>query len=174
MSNENLLSLRIKELRTSLNLTQKEFAELINVSTVSVSSYETETKSPSLDMVINIATKFNVSIDWLCGLSNKKNSIDNFSTYYDVLETLAKLCSVKYTDSDKPLISIDFITNLASCNQVARLTIEGDSVISTFLKNWKKMYTLLEENVINEDIYTQWLNGQLNEYKNHEINGVLF
>ena len=36
------------------------------------------------------------------------------------------------------------------------------------------MYTLLEENVINEDIYTQWLNGQLNEYKNHEINGVLF
>ena len=38
--NATLLCSRLKELRSSLNLTQKEFAEQVGDSTVSISSYE--------------------------------------------------------------------------------------------------------------------------------------
>lgn len=40
----SVISARLKELRTDLSLTQKEFAQKINASTVSISSYETEQK----------------------------------------------------------------------------------------------------------------------------------
>lgn len=46
MSNESILALRIKELRSSMKFTQKEFADALNVSTVSISSYETGAKTP--------------------------------------------------------------------------------------------------------------------------------
>ena len=61
----NIISIRIKELRTSLKLTQKDFAASLNISIVSVSSYETSAKKPSLDILISIAKNYNVSLDWL-------------------------------------------------------------------------------------------------------------
>ena len=56
--NAQLLCSRLKELRSSLNLTQKEFAKKIGASSVSVSSYETGVKTPSLDMLLTIAKTF--------------------------------------------------------------------------------------------------------------------
>lgn len=170
MSNESTLSTRIKELRTSMGLTQKEFGELINVSTVSVSSYETEAKSPSLDMVINIARKCNVSIDWLCGLSQNKSLNNEYSTYYDVLKAFVQLCSTKYDDGSKNLVTASIVNSSDNIHFIVR----NDYIFNSFFQNWLKMYNLLQENVINNDIYNQWLEGQLSEYKNHDINGVPF
>ena len=51
----SVISARLKELRTDLSLTQKEFAQKINASTVSISSYEIGAKTPSLDMLIKIS-----------------------------------------------------------------------------------------------------------------------
>ena len=48
----SVISARLKELRTDLSLTQKEFAQKINASTVSISSYEIGAITPSLDMLI--------------------------------------------------------------------------------------------------------------------------
>ena len=64
--NATLLCSRLKELRSSLNLTQKEFAEQVGASTVSISSYEIGAKTPSLEMLLSIAKTFHVSLDWLC------------------------------------------------------------------------------------------------------------
>lgn len=63
---------RLKFTRQKAKLTQKQLAELSNVTAATISSYEAEggTKVPSLDKVIALAKALNVSIDWLCGLSN--------------------------------------------------------------------------------------------------------
>ncbi len=82
----NNFSKRLKELRINEELTQKELAEALNVSTVSISSYETGAKTPSFDMVLNIAKKFNVSIDWLCGLSNNMKPNNNITTYKELFQ----------------------------------------------------------------------------------------
>lgn len=70
-----MLSVRIKELRTSHNLTQVEFAKALAVSKQAVSNWENNNIQPSVDMLIKIADYFGVSTDYLLGRSND-NSLD--------------------------------------------------------------------------------------------------
>lgn len=174
MSNDSILALRIKELRSSMKLTQKEFADALNVSTVSISSYETGAKTPSLDMVINIAKKYNISIDWLCGLSSEKQANRIYTTYYDILRVLVNLCSTEYEDKieHKQMEYVEPVLHPSSDN--IHFIIREDNLVNSFFKNWKKMYSLLQDNTINDDIYTQWLDGQLAIYKNHPIDKLPF
>ena len=60
---------RLKEFRTSLKLQQKEFAESIGVNKTTYSNYEIGTREPSADFWISISRKYNVSIDYLLGIS---------------------------------------------------------------------------------------------------------
>lgn len=66
-----MLSRRIKELRTSRNLTQVELAKALNVSKQSVSNWENDNIQPSIDMLIRIAEYFSVSTDFLLGLEHE-------------------------------------------------------------------------------------------------------
>lgn len=63
---------RLKFTRQKAKLTQKQLAGLSDVTAATISSYESEggTKVPSLDKVIALAKALNVSLDWLCGLSD--------------------------------------------------------------------------------------------------------
>jgi transcriptional regulator with XRE-family HTH domain len=56
---------RIRELRKSKNLTQEQVADLIAVSDNHVSKIETGNSSISLNVFINIAKSFDVSLDYL-------------------------------------------------------------------------------------------------------------
>jgi len=80
MGDFKILAKRIKELRTSLKLTQKLFAEKVGCTAATLSAYENGSKSPSLEIVKNIAEKCNVSIDWLVGLSNAVNEKEKIET----------------------------------------------------------------------------------------------
>lgn len=57
--------LRIKELRLSKNLTQKELAEKINSSSKNIWAYENDFATPPLDVLIRLADYFECSIDYL-------------------------------------------------------------------------------------------------------------
>ena len=46
-------------------------AVLTEASRQSVSAYENGTREPPIAALVSIATKFGISIDWLCGVSNK-------------------------------------------------------------------------------------------------------
>ncbi len=67
-----MLNERIKELRTSRNITQVELAKHLSVSKQSVSNWENDNILPSIDMLVKIAEYFSVSTDYLLGLENKK------------------------------------------------------------------------------------------------------
>jgi len=62
-----LIGERIKELRKSYNMTQQELGKLLNVTKVSVCCYETGTRTPSLETLIDLANVFQVSLDYLVG-----------------------------------------------------------------------------------------------------------
>lgn len=63
---------RLKYIRNSkLKMTQKEFAEFIGIPQSSLSSYETNKTIPTTEIIILIAEKSNISLDWLCGLKTK-------------------------------------------------------------------------------------------------------
>lgn len=64
---------RIKTLRTSNELTQKQLADAICVSEVSLQRFEYGSSRPSLDTLIVLADLFDVSLDYLVGRSDNPN-----------------------------------------------------------------------------------------------------
>lgn len=63
---------RLRELRRSRGLTQKELGAKIGLSKAVVSKYETGIGCPSFDVLIRIAQYFGVSTDYLLGASGSK------------------------------------------------------------------------------------------------------
>lgn len=62
-----MLGARLKALRKAKNLTQKELAEKINVTHVSISGYENGNRTPDTETLQALADFFNVSTDYLLG-----------------------------------------------------------------------------------------------------------
>lgn len=56
---------RLRELRKSLNMTQKEFADKLGIPRNNVAGYETGKRSPSEAAVSLICREFNVNEEWL-------------------------------------------------------------------------------------------------------------
>ena len=86
---------RIKQLRQELNLSQRDFAEKIGVTASALSAYEKGQKNPSVNVAIEIASTFKVSLDWLCGLKDGATSKEliesvDMASYLDVLEGIAQ------------------------------------------------------------------------------------
>lgn len=74
-----MLSERIKELRNSFGWTQAQLAEKLKVSQRTIGSWEVGRAEPNADMIITLATLFEVSADYLLGNTDKKH-------YYDLTE----------------------------------------------------------------------------------------
>ena len=62
---------RLKELRLNFGCTQKQIADAINVSPVSVQRFEYGTVRPSIDTLVALADYFDVSLDYLVGRSDE-------------------------------------------------------------------------------------------------------
>lgn len=77
-----ILGQRIKSLRFALGKSQKAFAEFLGIPQPSMSAYENGKNSPTIDVVMDIAEKCNVSLDWLCG-RDEKNQIRSLSDIAD-------------------------------------------------------------------------------------------
>ena len=92
---------RIKTLRFSLGKSQKEFAEFIGIPQPSMSAYENGKNNPTLEVLINIADKCNVSLDWLCGRQTEfaltdLSDVANF--FYGLVETNEIGCEIAVHD----------------------------------------------------------------------------
>ena len=61
---------RLKELRLAMGLTQKQVAEKLELSTRAYSHYEQGDREPSLDLIKKLCRFFDVSADYLLGLSD--------------------------------------------------------------------------------------------------------
>ena len=67
---------RIKELRKSLNLTQKDFSAKLNTSAGYISEVENGISKPGYDFLVSVFRNFNANINWLIsGEGNPFNDI---------------------------------------------------------------------------------------------------
>lgn len=160
--NEQILAKRLKELRESMNLTQSQFGDLINVAQTTLSPYENGSKTPNIDTLYNIAEKCDISMDWLCGRTNLKN-IENFDSYSDVFKTIVKLCkSVKF--------SIIEDSNNVYKNDVSQHYLEpGNTIVNDFLNRWRKVKEIYDDKTIDEETYDTVVNSLIERYKDIEI-----
>lgn len=65
-------SQRLKKLRTDKHLTQAQVAQRVSVTASMVSSYETDIRLPSYDVMMRLADLFGVSVDYLLGREEKR------------------------------------------------------------------------------------------------------
>ena len=65
---------RIKELRTEKGITQADLAKILKISDRAVGYYENGDREPDYSTLLKIATYFDVSIDYLLGVSDIKNT----------------------------------------------------------------------------------------------------
>lgn len=70
---KNQFGERIQIIRKNAGCSQKKFGLELNIPQTTLSAYETDKMQPTVSTLINIATKYNMSMDWLCGLEPKEN-----------------------------------------------------------------------------------------------------
>ena len=63
---------RLKELRLEAGLTQKDLANAIEVGRTTISEYESGKIVPKQEGLLKLANHFNVSVDYLTGVSNER------------------------------------------------------------------------------------------------------
>ena len=67
---------RLKELRLNKNLTQQQLGKLMSVSGQTILNWENDITYPSVKKLIELASFFNVSIDYLLDFKEKDTNFD--------------------------------------------------------------------------------------------------
>lgn len=74
---------RLTSLRESKDLKKKELAKILNLSSSSISQYESGTNMPGYDILCRLSEYFDVSIDFLLGNDTITDSISLEDTFCD-------------------------------------------------------------------------------------------
>lgn len=148
---------RLKSLRTKNKLTQKQLAEKLEISAGSIVAYEKATKVPSIDICVKIALFFNVSMDWLCGLTDdaKNYQIRNYGDAFRMIVSLHEWIGVRCIDSGSVIENwaIEF----------------KDHVLIETIAAWQKVKELYDSRTIDKEIYGLWIDKQLGILDKKEV-----
>lgn len=88
--------MRLKELRESKRLSQTDVAARLDVSRATISGYECNTITPSVEQLVKLAVLYNASLDYMLGMENRSYLyLDDLSesqqrTVLDVVDRLKK------------------------------------------------------------------------------------
>lgn len=63
---------KLKSLRLEKKMTQKQVADIIGLAISAVSSYESGSRYPSYDVLVQLARIFHVTTDYLLGMTDKR------------------------------------------------------------------------------------------------------
>lgn len=91
---------RLKQLRQKHKLTQSELADILGLKPTAISNYESNRNEPSFEKLIALSKYFDVSCDYLLGLSDSylpvggevldKDIVDFFNMYQQLDENSTK------------------------------------------------------------------------------------
>ena len=93
MGGDIMIADTIKNLRQQSGLTQSDLAKRLNITRSSVNAWEMGISSPSSQYIIALASIFNVSTDYLLGVSTSATV-----SVKDIEETIAKALEQFFAD----------------------------------------------------------------------------
>lgn len=164
MGDFSVLAVRIKELRTSMKMTQKEFSAIVGCTPATLSAYENGSKSPSLEIIKGIAEKCNVSIDWLCGLTNEMTSEDEIKTYADLIRIFLKIQKLEFAPYNFYFKAYRNHNSFKDLTDIETGIFTRNEEMYTIIQNIQKMQSVLNDGTIDQNIYDTWLEGFLEKY----------
>ena len=163
MYDKKLFAERLKTLRGTLLKTQIQFAEFVGSTPATISAYENGAKNPSLEIVSNIASCCNVSLDWLCGLSDKKEQKKSILTYSDLLHLIYELMEATQEHDLCVALSADVNTVYSNSKVNIELDDEG-STMGDAVKEFKAVYDLYSAETITKDMYDTLFESLIKKY----------
>lgn len=98
--------LRLRALRQEQNISMKQLGDIFDVAESTISLYENEKRKVDTDMLIKFANYFNVSTDYLLGITDERNSsLDNNADIgFDDFTYAMHNESKQLTDDDKQML----------------------------------------------------------------------
>lgn len=148
-----LIGERLKSLRGSQSMTQEQLAEVLSVSPQAVSRWENTTTYPDINLLPTLAMFFDVSVDYLLGIDeirNTKNIIDIYTEVHndvnsgDIAKAIEKLRSALRTYPK----DYGFMSELA----LALSLYQDYQVNQTELEEAIKLSEVILENCVNEKV----------------------
>lgn len=85
---DNIFGKRLKQLRIESNKTQEEVSKKIKITRATLSRYEKGEMEPPITTVMDLASFFNVSLDWLAGNSEIRDPNINSSKLLELYNSL--------------------------------------------------------------------------------------
>ena len=79
------------ELREDKGLTQNELAKIFHISGSSISAYELGTRLPSIEVLLAQVNYFDVSADYILGLTQHPSTLSSFTEEYTSGKTIEDL-----------------------------------------------------------------------------------
>jgi transcriptional regulator with XRE-family HTH domain len=98
MENQNISGKRIKSLRLEKGLSQEEVAQAIGVTKSTISKYERGENEPGMAVAADLASFFNVSMNYIAGTTDEKQtlSLGELEDLFLSLSEKDKLDAIKY------------------------------------------------------------------------------
>jgi len=181
MNNLDDFAHNLKHFRSVRDITQEKLAVAIGVSAQTISAYEKKVgekgKNPTLEKAIALAKFLNVSLDELCGL--KQGPTHKLHNLADVVQYLNELacyfeCSIGYQFVDLPeefwvrTSRADGGIDEDTSEKTALFQIHSPR-LANFFENRNKMLHLMDEGMINEELYRTWYEGELELLRKREV-----
>lgn len=172
--NAKELGSKIHLLRTNLNINQTLFAEKIGITQSTLSSYEKGNATPSIEVLLAIATEFHVSVDWLLGVSKSEIKISSVADVANFIFQMNDLNEIRYeleindhlpndleTEENKWYCAIKFFRNSEghSCNQE----------ICQILSGLEENRSSFESYFTSKEMFDLWKEKQLQYYADEAL-----
>lgn len=153
----------LKKLRVQHNLMQKEFADIIGVSASTISAYEKGQKVPSINIVKKISETFNVTTDWLIGLTDDLRSTD-FLTFKGILKSLTAIIAELDGCLEIAPSELENEISLRFSYDLFADTDDKKKMVVNYLIEFKKVYDLYKAETIDYEMYNMWIEKKVKEY----------
>lgn len=158
-----IFSQRLRELRASKDLTQRDFSEKLGITPASLSAYESGQKNPSVGVAIKIAKEFSVSLDWLCGLSSESGLSsapdDREATCIRILETIGLLPTIFDVRGE----FLCFKSNYDGVSSVSSMQFQS-AAMSQFVDALGKLASLYSSDVLDKETYSTCVSSTAKKY----------
>ncbi len=99
--------MKLRELRKTQNLTQKELADILNIKNTTYSNWECGVAQPDIASLLKLADFFQCSVDYLLGRENEDGII------------------VMQTDADLSAEELELVQNFRQLNAGAQAELKG-------------------------------------------------
>lgn len=158
---------KIKQIRKSKNISQKDFAKILNIPVSTLANYENNHREPNLEMLKKISNALDVSVD-------------NLADTINISEDLCKAVNKKYYNN----ISIDDIEHLLSLRKTyfnsktfKNASNEEKEKFINNLANINPLFLKIENYINNFDNFTKEdllsISNELFQYGNDLVNCFL-